>query len=56
MFAGLLIMRKKREEISAEEIFHRAKKGDKAALQAFALAGIVLTPYEWAYIINVTKG
>lgn len=35
-------LRKKREEISAEELFHRAGKRDKAALQAFALAGFYL--------------
>ncbi len=35
-------LRKKREEISAEEVFHRAKKGDKAARKAFALAGSYL--------------
>ena len=35
-------LRKKREEISAEDVFHRAKKGDKAALQAFSLAGFYL--------------
>lgn len=35
-------LRKKREEISAEEVFYRAKKGDKAARKAFALAGSYL--------------
>lgn len=34
--------RKKKESISAEEVFHRAKKGDKAASQAFAQAGYYL--------------
>jgi len=33
---------KKREEITAEEVFQRAKKGDKAALQAFSQAGYYL--------------
>jgi glucokinase len=35
-------LRKKREEISAEEVFHRAEKGDKDALKAFTLAGFYL--------------
>ena len=33
---------KKREEITAEEVFQRAKKGDKAAFQAFSIAGFYL--------------
>jgi glucokinase len=35
-------LRKKREKITAEEVFHRAEKGDKAALQAFSQAGYYL--------------
>lgn len=35
-------LRKKREEITAEEVFHRAKKGDNDALQAFSQAGFYL--------------
>ncbi|NIM57343.1 MAG: ROK family protein [Candidatus Aminicenantes bacterium] len=35
-------LRKKSKEITAEEVFQRAKKGDKAALQAFSLAGFYL--------------
>ena len=35
-------LRKKRDEITAEQVFHRAEKGDKDALQAFSLAGFYL--------------
>jgi glucokinase len=35
-------LRKKREEITGEEVFRRAKKGDRAALQAFSQAGYYL--------------
>ncbi len=35
-------LRKKREEITAEEVFQRAKKGDNDALQAFSQAGYYL--------------
>ena len=35
-------LRKKRGEITAEQVFHRAEKRDKAALQAFSQAGFYL--------------
>jgi len=35
-------LRKKREEITGEQVFHRAEKGGKAALQAFSQAGFYL--------------
>jgi glucokinase len=35
-------LRKKRGEITAEQVFHRAEKGDKAAFQAFSQAGFYL--------------
>jgi glucokinase len=35
-------LRKKRQDIAADEVFHRAEKGDKAALQAFSQAGFYL--------------
>jgi glucokinase len=35
-------LRKKKEEITGEEVFLRAKKGDRAALQAFSQAGYYL--------------
>ncbi len=35
-------LRKKEEQLTAEEVFHRAKKGEQDARQAFALAGSFL--------------
>ena len=40
--SNYITLRKKEEHISTEEVFQRAKKGDKNARQAFALAGYYL--------------